>query len=539
MSRKFIISAVLAFLSLTASAYTFEELRALGGSKPVSLSGTIEGLVVSDWKSDNTDLNPNREHNVVDTGESLRTAYIQSLDGRFGLRLKFEKIYGNRLSKGDRVTISLDGCMLAMEKDPDRYTVTGLKPGMVSVQESGVAIPSKMKHISELAPEDVYTYVTLTGVEFPKKTGGYINVIEHCVQRSDINHDVWYPELNGWLPSNTTADCWARLVMDDRGDALYMLVNSTCGWRRNDQGVPQGIGNISGVIVHNVLPRYGATIGTYSIRPLDRSDIDMPQEFGSSYEKVAAWEYDYNRYAELVFENKGATRWLKPNMVKEDRVKAETGEGYVWTDSGAYIALDEEYDARHSFDGWKPSRMLGARSNAALRFDAKAPKWFRFDAAGKVTGYNGVYLETSTKEVADGKLYFDFSFVASREHTKYACDYPVEWKVAYSEDGGNFIEMPQTYFLRPIIATNIKHGKIINVKTHSEMAMGFSEYSVELPSQLCGKDKVVIRLAPCSDVTAVMPAKWDSPSAAGKASKDMETEVIIRFGTLAVKYLKN
>lgn len=536
MNKKLVMSAVLWLICLTASAYTFEELRAKGGAKPVVLDGTIEGVIVSDWRSDNMEVNPNFDHNIVNTGENLRTAYIQSRDGRYGLRLKFEKIYGNRLAKGDVVRLSLAGCVLTKENNPERYTVSGLKSSMVQVLETGVSPASKKKHISELTPEDVYTYVTLEGVEFPKKIGGYINVIENSVQKSDINRDVWQPEKTGWLPSQSAADCWARLVMDDCGNQIYMLVNSTCGWRRNDMGVPKGIGAISGIVVHSELPRYGASLGEYSIRPLDKSDIAMPKEYSSSYNTIVAWEYDYNRYAQLDFENNGPKRFLAPSTIKADRVKAEKGEGFVWTDSGAYIFLDEEYDARHSFDGWKPARMMGARSYAALRFDVKAPKWFVFDPSGRVVGYNGIYLETSTSGV-QGKLYFDFSFVAARDHSREAVDFPVEWKVAYSEDGVNFTELPEVYVLRPIVTTNIQNGKIRNIRMHSEMAMGFSEYSVALPESLCGKEKIILRLAPCSDKTAVMPTKWNDSSTTGRASKNMEAGTIIRFGTLAVKCL--
>lgn len=146
-------------------------------------------------------------------------------------------------------------------------------------------------------------------------------------------------------------------------------------------------------------------------------------------------------------------------------------------------------------------------------------------------------METSTAGVS-GRLYFDFSFVASRDHTRQACDIPVDWKVSYSEDGVNFTELPQVYRLRPIVATNIQHGKKLNVEMHSEMAMGFSEYSVALPSELCGKDRIVIRLAPCSDRTTIMPENWNEPSTTGRASRNMDSDVIIRFGTLALRYLK-
>ena len=180
--------------------------------------------------------------------------------------------------------------------------------------------------------------------------------------------------------------------------------------------------------------------------------------------------------------------------------------------------------------------MMGARSYAALRFDVKAPKWFKFDPSGKVLGYNGVYLETSTVGVS-GRLFFDFSFVASRDHSRTSVDFPVEWKVSYSEDGVNFTELPDVYILRPIVTTNIQNGGQYNVRMHSEMAMGFSEYSVELPQTLCGKDKLVLRIAPCSVKTAVMPDKWNESSTTGQASRNMEAETVIRFGTLKVKYL--
>ena len=67
----------------------------MGSDKPVSLNGTLDGIVISDWRSDNVEYNPNLDHNVVDLGENLRTAYVESFDGCYGIRLKFESIYGN------------------------------------------------------------------------------------------------------------------------------------------------------------------------------------------------------------------------------------------------------------------------------------------------------------------------------------------------------------------------------------------------------------------------------------------------------------
>ena len=202
------------------------------------------------------------------------------------------------------------------------------------------------------------------------------------------------------------------------------------------------------------------------------------------------------------------------------------------------MSLDDEFDAIHSYDGWKEARMTGSRSNAALRLDSKSSDWFDFDARGKVCGYRALYVSTSTKNVRDRQLFFDFSFLASREHSKYAEAFPVEWKLAYSLDGQPFVELPQTYILRPQCYTNTQHGKRVNVPVHSETAMGFTEHSVPLPAEVGGKDTVVFRLAPASDVIASFPERWNDSSTEGRASADNSKEIIIRFGTIAVRYLK-
>ena len=63
----------------------------------------LEALVVSDYRSQNMELNPNVSWDKVDLGENLRTAYVESPDGRYGFRLRFAGIYENRLERGDRV----------------------------------------------------------------------------------------------------------------------------------------------------------------------------------------------------------------------------------------------------------------------------------------------------------------------------------------------------------------------------------------------------------------------------------------------------
>ena len=167
----------------------FAALRAEAAGRTVRLApGTqLEALVVSDYRSQNMELNPNVSWDKVDLGENLRTAYVESPDGRYGFRLRFAGIYENRLERGDRVRLDLGGCSLTGETDPERYTVDGLCAANVEVLERGVALPAKERRIADLKDEDLYTYVTLAGTEFLSKQGCYANVFESCVQRSRLN----------------------------------------------------------------------------------------------------------------------------------------------------------------------------------------------------------------------------------------------------------------------------------------------------------------------------------------------------------------
>ena len=185
----------------------FAALRAEAAGRTVRLApGTqLEALVVSDYRSQNMELNPNVSWDKVDLGENLRTAYVESPDGRYGFRLRFAGIYENRLERGDRVRLDLGGCSLTGETDPERYTVDGLCTANVEVLERGVALPAKERRIADLKDEDLYTYVTLAGTEFLSKQGCYANVFESCVQRS---------RLNAFDQPSRRTDGWASLLKD-------------------------------------------------------------------------------------------------------------------------------------------------------------------------------------------------------------------------------------------------------------------------------------------------------------------------------------
>lgn len=295
----------------------FAALRAEAAGRTVRLApGTqLEALVVSDYRSQNMELNPNVSWDKVDLGENLRTAYVESPDGRYGFRLRFAGIYENRLERGDRVRLDLGGCSLTGETDPERYTVDGLCAANVEVLERGVALPAKERRIADLKDEDLYTYVTLAGTEFLSKQGCYANVFESCVQRS---------RLNAFDQPSRRTDGWASLLKDADNGSIYMLVNTKCAWRRDGRGVPHGVGAVSGVLVHTPMRRYGGDMGRYAIRPLDERDIAIPRDTASSYAVVAEWNWDRNYDGAIRFEKQGYTPRSPKSGVAGDRVLPDT-----------------------------------------------------------------------------------------------------------------------------------------------------------------------------------------------------------------------
>ena len=531
MNNRIVNIILLLCIVFNAGAVSFTEIRSMGVSgKTVALSGTLEAFVTSDWRSTNTETGENLSDCIVNVGASLQTAYIQNAEGTLGFRVKFKSIYGNRLEKGSKVSIDLAGCTLLKEENPDRYTIGGVDPKAITVISLDNPIVARKIHIAELTDEDVYTYVTLEGLEFRKKEGGYINVNEKVVQISSLNEGLSHPKAPGYKSAQENADAWPTLMRDDRGKSIYMIINSTCQWRRNNMGVPKGVGEVSGVIVHDDLHRYGNDLGRYSIRPFSIEDFNIPKEDSSSYEAVCAWEWDFNKYAELDFVAAGKIRFPRVGQIKDDSINAETGKGVLWTDTGASLTLDDEYDARHSFDGWKPARMTGSRSNAALRLDCKCGDWYKKTPAG------GLYIKTSLVGVESDALNFNFSFVASREHSRNAENFPVDWKVSWSTDGETFTECRNDILLRPIAFHNVQHGSRPAI-VHEGCAAGFLEFSIPLPLELLGKD-VIMKVSPASQRTATLPETFDGPCCEGKANDVSDKDIIIRFGDISITYLK-
>ena len=375
--------------------YSFEELRAvLPSAGEQAFEGDFfEGVIVADAGQKNMETNPMTSATSYDDNESAITNYVQSLDGKYGMRLKFATAADNTLKKGDKVKISLAGATLVREDNPVRYTLRGVSANSVTVEEN-VQLTARQKTIAELTDEDVYTLVTLPDVEVPFCYGSWVNVRKEWIDAKRINFD-------------------NRILRDVNGNEIRMIVNTDAEWYLTDAGVPKGSGPVSGVIVNTTSEYYGSDIlGKYQIRPMKLSDIEI-KDNGFS-ETLVAWDYStgFSRVSSL---------------------EATTGTGTFAASSMAQANTFLQFRHTSPYPKGYPK---GANIDKSV--------WWK-DGAAK----DAVTFQFSTKDAAGKKMTLSFGALIGNYKEEAASQGPVHWNVEYSLDGTNYI-LIEKVMIRPM-----------------------------------------------------------------------------------------
>lgn len=264
---------------------TMEEFRANYAMNDVIEDYVIiEGIVVSNTVThsqynglalSNAGDNTQETTSTIDYTVSARTVYLESYDGAYGVALLTSTEEDNVFEQYDHVQLLIQGTTGMLYENPDRYEIHNVTSAMVISRTEGSKddVPDKTRSINQLTDQDIYTYVTLTSVEFPIRKGSITPV-------------------NGGYTIDTNAHRLAKyplLVRDINGDAMYMMTNTNCAYRSDGTRLPYGSGNISGVIVHERFSRFewrnGADpadieydptlgyIGRYQIRHQTKEDI--------------------------------------------------------------------------------------------------------------------------------------------------------------------------------------------------------------------------------------------------------------------------
>lgn len=538
-SFRIIIISILLLAVHSGAALAFERIGAMcqaGSEVTVQEDIVLEGVIISDWENPNMEVNPNASHTRVDLNVNAVTAYMQALDGSWGIRLRFDSRHYNRLCRYDLVKINLKGLVLSRAKRTGAVTVSGLTPTNVVAYSKGSAadVVVKEKYISELKDEDIYTWITLKDVEFIFKNGTYADIQESYGQRVEKYHS-GYKSIHGRM------DGWVSSLRDVQGSAIYMMVNSLCDWRRDGDGVPVGVGTVSGVVVSSNLRRFGDSIGRYSIRPFDKASINMPSK-KSNWKPLTGFYLDGSMGQTLFFEKAGEVQNLNKKSLRNDRALNDVGaESYLWTDSGAEIRLVSDMNYLNA-----DASANGQVKNGAIEFKTSLCSWYKFDDSGKVCGTNGIYLEFSTKKVKEGQIHLSFDIAAGNGNMDFCQHFPYEWKVEFSLDGQNWTTVGDNatgldcFAVRTLPAWNktIDNKKYL---TQYDCGMGYQQHNFRLPDEAAGKEKVLVKISPASAVLAALHPTSDKSSKhtsnkSNVASPTNKAGTCIRFGTIRVDY---
>lgn len=532
----------------------FADLRALftAEDKPyASDEDHIDYLlcrVIGDAGNPNMDQNLNTGPNSITTDENDRTNYVQSMDGRYGFRLKFATAADNVCLRGEQVKILLDGVTLSRESDPMRYTLRGVKAENIGKVAEASALEPKARTIATLTDDDIYTYCALSGLEFSVKEGAYTNVREYDAIGNPCNEGIAFP---GSAQAQKAKDGAANLLYDGDNDAIYMLVNMNCGWRRTGQSVPQGVGTVSGIVVHTPMERWGGNVGRYSIRPFDEGDIAIPRAAASAYATLVEWRLD------KAVISVGAYKWNdngtytvgsaanSATQLVQNRMHATTdntgGGARLYSENrmlNQTVTADRSYPIAivHGYRGLNVSNYvsgdgttMGMSKYTMLGFLGNVAGWYEWNGGTWTGRTNGIVMEFSTAGVGGSAAAVSFSTAAGKHSTNEAAcswtnasSYPVYWKVEYatSADGVAWSDYTEAvnaatgergFEMRSLpwcINNGASRTSIYDTAnqtglyTQSDFGFGLVPYRFVLPAEVLGKAKVRVRISPSSDVIA-------------------------------------
>ena len=473
----------------------------------------IEGIVVSDKENGNCGDNTQLSVTSIDYSVCERTIYMEALDGSSGICLETRTADDNIFLQGDRVKWSVRGAVLSKSKvlnpatDPVFYTLTGVKGSMALACEhlGRTGIPVKEKYIGSLTDEDIFTYVTIKDCELPVRKGPLTPISEK-------------------FTNGTGADKVAKfgiLLHDICGGSLYLYTNTTCPYRRDGSVLPQGSGKVSGVVVHELYPRFSymdnesadeetwGNIGRYQLRHTTKADFLLAQtmEEGSFSAILCEWTSIEGKNLTKYYATDGdRTAYFDYSFVYPDSYtdgRAGTLPINTMTDYSYLGPLNEENP-----DGKIPSEEGSAWStNLTVRNGAPQYTTLVFSTEGisssrmsmQVCSMN--YFYSSTQKIGGVPMYLEG---------------PRYWWVEYSLDGQNWTPAAR-YSLPDFCQTS--------PMTQLWQTAGYKPVNIPLPaSKLLGREKVWVRIIPDAamqtgsqtaylDPAIVYPASGSFPSA--------------------------
>ena len=498
-----------------ARLLSFADLRA---RVPGKLYGTdlIEGYIVSDTTSLNLCSSPQTGQFEFDRTENFRTAYLESVDGKYGFCLKFPDSKDNGIPRWSKVKVHLDGIKLERKMNPLRFTLSGITRDMIEIEEGEGgfdAVPRKEMRIAQLTDADVYTYVSLQDVEIMCKDGAYTNTSEGYIMKDKLNPlGADYPRL----------DVAPLLCSDPDGSSIFMLTNAAAPWRRTGLGdlawnscVPQGSGTLGGILVaDDVAPVRWGNLGRYQIRPLTVEEIDLNGlEFSTT---ICEWT------------------WKEPTL-KPDNERSgcniryyEAGTDFSYDYNNPFLPVEDTPNGNTSTPDAQHPNLKGLVEKAAL---ALKQEWWDYE------NNEGRYfdVEFNTSGISGQNLVVGITWGhGDASNAQSITSAPSHWKVLYST-GGDFQEVPSVGILKQRPCAWWR-----NPDTPVDATPGYTEHLIKLPPTCFGNSKVTVRFQVADLVSDAVPevseSNWQRAMCVERGTLSSGKVGIVRIGTITVRY---
>lgn len=443
----------------------FADLRAMltSAGKTTLEKGFIMAHVISEPNNPNMETNPHTDWKTVNYTDQYKTAYIQSIDGRYGFRVKLaDEADAEKLPRYALLKIALGGLELEREDTPARYTLNNFKADNILETTAGTAsdLAYKNIHIQDLVDDDIYTFVTFLDMELAFRYGAWGNQHEGFSLKSDI--------VPGGTAGATRSDAMARFFRDINGDVLPMIINSQVPWRRFGSYVPKGSGTVSAIVVHSPLGRYNLNkeMGTYQFRVVAPDDIKLGSTSAFS-NIIAEWQWTGGS---------STIKFAEGFDKKLGVIDANLGTGRMMT-SATNIDAAGPTGLTTSF--LQKSFSVTATEYYSFRYNAK---WWNFTTD---EGEN-ISWTFSTKGITGANKHLSFSMVGSiGKQAQPNTGAPAQWNFEYSTDGVNFTVLKKNFYFYP---------SPVFAYTKMNCPAGNAEYIFNLPDELLDKDQVVVRM---------------------------------------------
>lgn len=511
------------------TTFTPEELRSVATVSGYTLpeDALIEGYIVSTNEGGNAGDAQVDDYKqgtgVIDYTLTERTAYLESLDGKYGFRLITPTSSDNEFQRYSRICLKAGGAVVKKSEGvPVHYTIEEVKSSEILTSSDGtLSMPWKEKHITELTDDDINTLVKIKDCEIAMRKGPFTPVNEGYTSLCTYNRLAKYPIL----------------IRDITGGSMYMFTNMTCPYRRNGETLPYGSGDITGIVVHEVYKSFekDGNIGRYQLRHLIREEIDLKPDFADNFSGIITefryakfpGEFDEPKLPNAILATKGngelchtygAVGNFSPSYFyigecgSKKKNKYEEGAGIELDGGGIYqpwVDNGTEGDQNTDGKGWFEKSMMLSWSNKYWWSDGRGYCWL---------------VNFSTEGIISDKVSMQF---AMYNNSQSACS-PRYWKAQYSLTTTDCSASSDSQwndigeFTVPDVA--------IWASQNDWQTLGTRVYDFPLPTEILGKESVSIRLMPRNNKAAEKSVdSYDSGAIANNSGYNTMDYFAVRY----------